>query len=203
MLHFEISSPHLCTPCTCFLFFFFEKKEKKNLFVSVHNRTVWVTFRSSETFNRCLHSEKYSELSEWRSNIWCILAFLHNVETNPQQGGRPSESRLVKKWIPSGRLSPNRKSNRPSFQWPSRQTALPQKACSRRPGWELCWGWNWKADLSWKIKKKVVGLGQGAQIGNFAGHGIESGFNLEKQKNGRFGAVCRDWELCWGIERQI
>ena len=165
MLHFEISSPHLCTLCTCF---------SKNLFVSVHNRTVWVTFRSSETLNRCLHSEKYSELSEWRSNIWCIFVFLDNVETNPQQGGRPSESRLVEKCFPSGRRSPNRRSNRTSFQWSSQQAALPQKACSWHPDWELCWGWNSKADLTWKVKKKMVGLGQDAQIGNFAGHGTES-----------------------------
>ena len=110
--------------------------------------------------------KKYSELSEWRSNIWCIFVFLDNVETNPQQGGRPSESRLVKKCFPSGRLSPNRRSNRPSFQWPSRQTALPQKACSRRPDWELCW-----------VE-------------------LKSRFKLEDQKeSGRFGAGRPDWEL--------
>ena len=43
----------------------------------------------------------------------------------------------------------------------------------RAPGLGACWGWNLKADLIWKIKKKMVGLGQGARIENFAGYGIE------------------------------
>ena len=50
----------------------------------------------------------------------------------------------------------------------------------------------------------MVGLGQGAQIGNFAGHGTESGFNLEKQKMVGLGQCAEIGNFAGdGTEKQI
>ena len=50
--------------------------------------------------------------------------------------------------------------------------------------------------IDWEIKKKMVGLGQDAQIGNSGRDGPDKNILLENQKeNGRFGAGRPDWEL--------
>ena len=60
------------------------------------------------------------------------------METNPQQGGRPSENRLVKKCFPSGRLSPNRRQGNNPAQAPPSGPWTPWKLTPRHktPGFE-------------------------------------------------------------------
>ena len=47
-------------------------------------------------------------------------------------------------------------------------------------------------------QKKIGRFGQGAQIGNFAGDGPGKYFLEDQKKNGRTGAGRPDWEFCLG-----